>query len=805
MVPEFYAHVRRGEPEMGQRLAEHCRNAARYARGALQDAGLETTAYLAGLLHDMGKFKEEFQTYIRNAAFDGNVLRGSVNHTFAAVRFLLERYKNQDRWGSYAPLTAELLAYAVGAHHGQFDCVDSKHRCGFAHRLHKEDIGYEESRDNFLRFCASEDELDQLFGQAVKEIQQTFHQFLTQLEKTPTRDESVFYFGLLARLLLSAVEEGDRRDTAEFMDDRKFPQTLDRMERKQRWTKLLDRVENQLNRLPRETPVQIARHRISEQCGLCGKGQGGIFRLNVPTGGGKTLSSLRFALTHGDQWGKSRILFVSPLLAILEQTSKEIRRYIQDDSLILEHHSNVIRSREVPEELERMELLMDTWDAPIILTTLVQFLNTLFDGKGSSIRRFHSLCDSVIVLDEVQTVPGKLLGLFHLAVGFLAGYCGATVVLCSATQPCSQAAERPIPIATKHMVPYDRQLWKVFERTRIGHAGTKTLEEVQQVAEEMLQKANSLLIVCNKKAQAEQLYEAIGENYLKFHLSAAMCVTHRNEVLDQLKNALNAFAPEKKVVCVSTQVMEAGVDISFDGVIRFTAGMDSIVQSAGRCNRNGELDGQGEVQIVTCAGENLSHLEDIQRAKAATQRLLGEYERGPDVFDHTLTSDKAIEYYYKVLYQQEMPLGLQAGPVEAEGHKTTLLDLLSENICFCDLAYSEDFRSYILRQAFQTAGALFRVFDSKEIDVLVPYGRGQELIAALSKADARYDFKKVKHLTEEAKGYTVSLFDWQRQMLERQDALLYLCDGAVLALREGHYDEKTGLKVQLGTPKFLEV
>lgn len=803
---EFYAHIRPEAPEKRQALTDHCRNAAMYARAALGEAGLSAAAYLVALLHDMGKFKEEYQAYLLEAAKGGSPRRGSVNHTFAGVRFLLERYHDAEAWGDYAPLAAEILAYAVGAHHGQFDCVDPHHRSGFSHRLEKEAIGYEEARANFLHHCATEEELDQLFRQAVVEVEQAFGRFLSQLETLPTQEESLFYLGLLARLLLSAAEEGDRRDTAEFMNRKVFPEETTLTQRKQQWSRLLCRVEQQLEKLPDETPVQKARQSISEQCGRFGRRQGGIFRLNVPTGGGKTLSSLRFALAHGAERGNSRILFISPLLAILEQNAKEIRNYIQNDELILEHHSNVVRSEKDSEQLDRMELLMTTWDAPIILTTLVQFLNTLFDGKGGSIRRFHALCGSIIVLDEVQTVPSKLLSLFHLAVGFLAGFCGATVVLCSATQPCAQAAEHPIPLKTEQMVPYDPKLWKVFERTRIQNAGVKRPEELPLIAEEALAHADSLLVICNKKAQAERLYSDLGDRYLKFHLSAAMCMAHRSAVLEELKKALRDAPPSgKKVVCVSTQVMEAGVDISFGSVIRLTAGMDSVVQSAGRCNRNGERDGLAEVQIVTYAGEDLSHLEDIRRAKAATQRLLEEFEHTPEAFDGALTSDRAIEYYYRTLYEKEMPQGLQSGPVKADEHQTSLLDLLTENRCFCDAAFSSDHQRFILRQAFQTAGALFQVFDGKELDVLVPYGRGRELIAELGGAEVKHNYDRLEKLLEEAKQYTVSLYEWQKRKLEQDGALVSLCGGAVTALQEGYYDANVGLKMEAGTTEFLGV
>ena len=228
-----------------------------------------------------------------------------------------------------------------------------------------------------------------------------------------------------------------------------------------------------------------------------------------------------------------------------------------------------------------------TWESPIIVSTLVQLLNTLFSGRGSCIRRFHSLSGSIIVIDEVQTVPSHLLTLFHLALGFLSEVCGATVLLCSATQPCSEAARHPIAVPTPDMVPYDRALWQAFRRTELRDAGAMPLAEIPAFAAGVLAEADSLLIVCNKKGEAASILRAMEAlNCRCFHLSAAMCMAHRRTVLAEMEEVLERLRKEpgtgRKVVCVSTQVIEAGVDISFARVNRLMAGMHSVVQSAGR-------------------------------------------------------------------------------------------------------------------------------------------------------------------------------------------------------------------------------
>lgn len=282
-----------------------------------------------------------------------------------------------------------------------------------------------------------------------------------------------------------------------------------------------DTDRKKLNALPSKTPIEQARRTISSQCRQAAERPGGVFRLSVPTSGGKTLSSLRFAPAHARQFQKQRIIFTSPLLSILDQNAKEIRKYIQDDSLILEHHSNLVCANENGQQLDERELLIETWEAPVIITTLVQLLNTLFSGTTTCIRRFHSLCSSVIVIDEVQTVPSKMLSLFSLAINFLAKICKATVVLCSATQPCTEQIGHPIHGPILEIIPYDINRWNIFQRTDIQSIGTRSLKQIADFALEKLEYVDSLLLVCNTKAEAKSLYRLLkNEGFILFSLSA---------------------------------------------------------------------------------------------------------------------------------------------------------------------------------------------------------------------------------------------------------------------------------------------
>lgn len=645
---KYFAHKR--ETSNGcvirQTVEEHCRNTARYSRNSLAKIDLGKTAYLAGLIHDFGKYTENFQNYLEDG---DSSKRGSVNHTFAGCRYILDTFHGQ-RAECVKDITAEILAYAAGAHHGQFDCIDLDGNSGFDHRLTKEGIHYTDSCRNFLLNCAASEELDELFNDVHTEVSAVFDhlQKMMQENNDTSGDELGFYLGLLGRLVLSAVVEGDRRDTAEFMEEIRYAQ-IDAV-RSELWKDRLHHMECKLMDLPQETAIQHARMEISDQCRKMAKTSSGVFRLNVPTGGGKTLSALRFALAHADRWHKDRIIFVTPLLAILEQNAKIIQDYIDDDRIILEHHSNVIKETQDPiDELDLRELAIENWQKPVIITTMVQFLNTLFKGKMSNVRRFHSLTNAVIVIDEVQTVPMHILSMFNMAVNFLSEICNTTFLLCSATQPCFEQAQHPMLPHVIEVIPYQKTLWQAFERTQIIDAGDKRLEQLPEFLSALLDRSKSLLIICNKKTQAAYLYDALNNGADRiFHLSASMCMEHREKVLRELYEALEDQT--RKTICVSTQVIEAGVDISFGCVVRLMAGMDHIIQSAGRCNRNGESETCAPVYVVDCPEEKLGKLKEIERGKKACHALFQAFKDDPDEFQENLNSDESIQWYYRKLY-----------------------------------------------------------------------------------------------------------------------------------------------------------
>lgn len=788
MNMEFYSHFRQtdSDEKLMQTVTEHCRAAAAYAENALRSVNLGNAGYLVGLLHDMGKMKKEFQEYL----LDGKGTRGSVNHTFAACRFLLNTFHANGVADSAdcSALTAELLAFAVGAHHGLFDCIDNEGKSGFAHRLEAPNIGYGESSDNYLKQCADLNEITERFGLADGELTSIYEKM--SIAAKDSDDDFYFYIGLLARLLLSAVIEGDRRDTTEFMTGAAIPS--EPSDYSEFWKPYAAISEEKLSRFSNDTPINSARAAISKQCRDFSGCKDNIIRLNVPTGGGKTLSSLRFALNHAQKLKKHRIIFVSPLLTILEQNAAVIRKFVGDDSIVTEHHSNVAEPDKT-DELDMHELAVENWQSPIIITTLVQFLNTLFNSKTTAIRRFQSLCNSIIIIDEVQTVPTKMLSLFNLSLNFLADVCGATVVLCSATQPCLEQTAHPLKSPLRQMVPYDATLWKVFRRTEISDGGRVTMSQVAEFIRTSAEQVNSLLVVCNKKEQAEYLSrELSGAAEVCCHLSAAMCPAHRKQVLDGIYRALDS---KTSCLCIATQVIEAGVDISFDRVIRLTAGMDNIVQAAGRCNRNGENE-VSSVYVLTLVDENLGRLKDIEHAKQATLSLLDEFGRNPDKFARDLSSDSSVGYYYKRLYGA-MPKEAQDYMLQKE--RVSILSLLSQNGKYANNC-EPSATNFAVRQAFRTAGNAFTVFDEDTVDVVVPFEAGEQLIEELSSHGSE-DIAFLKQWVSRAKPYTVSLYSYQ--LRELSDVIKDY--GGIKVLPSGYYDNTIGFTLKPEEYDFLEV
>lgn len=787
---EYPAHIRKVDGKKYiQTVEEHCHGVAEIAAELLRDIGLEKTAYLSGMVHDLGKFSENFKNYIEKAADGEKVQRGSVNHTFAGVRFLLEKHSDEQLSG-FSDIVLEILAYAVGAHHGLFDCVDDNNNNGFTKRIQKEGIDYLNAAQEFLKICCSVQDIEDLLKQSEKEFLPVFNEIEKLADNADAKIQNTqitFYIGFLARLILSAIIEADRSDTSQFMNgySEKTVKNISEI-----WINCIKNVEQKLSTMPLDKPINETRAQISALCAEAGNLESGIYRLNLPTGAGKTLTSLRYALRHALAHNKKRIIFTMPLLSIIEQNAGIIHEYIGNEDILLEHHSNVIETDETG-ELDKRELLIESWNVPIIITTMVQLLNTLFAGKTANIRRMQALCNSIIVIDEVQTVPDKMLSLFNLALNFLAKICNATIILCSATQPCFEKTMYPLDKSVKDLIMLTKEQETVFKRVRLEYKGEMDCEELADFAAGILEENNSLLLVCNTKNEAAVMFNLLCskiKDVKAFHISAGMCTAHRKETIKEMQEALEN--KQQKVLCVSTQVIEAGVDVSFARVIRLLAGMDNIVQATGRENRNREFDGLAPGYIVRLKGEVLKGLSEIEAAKNAAANLLVKYKNNPQIYDDDLMSAKAINEYYECLYGNVND-GYHDFYIESV--RDSILNLMScnENV---DSGKIPEYNKYFMHQALKTAGGLFTVFDESSIDIIVPYNRGKEIIQKIFAVGDK-DYGKLKAVLNEAKLYTVSLFKYQKIKLEEQGALIFVPSAGVYILQDGYYDELTGLNL----------
>lgn len=784
---DFPAHIKyENNIKITQTMKQHSENVAKYCFESLQDISLGEMGYLCGVFHDLGKYTQKYKSYIEKAARGEKVVRGSVNHTFAGVIFVLERYHKGDQFDN---LCAELIAYTIGAHHGEFDLIDINGKSGFNHRLNKnrDELCYNEAVEKFL-VDFNLDDLDYSFEKAKEELKK----IAFSLKKISDNESQLFfYFGMLARLLLSALIDADRLDTAEFMQD------LDLSEKsvdKNYWEDNLCFFDEKIKGLNSNSPINKARKRISDICFEKSKCLDGIYKINVPTGGGKTLSTLRFTLSHNLERDKKKAIFIIPLLSVLEQNRAVISSYIKEKSDLLEHHSNIINDGKTQDELDERELLIESWNKPFVISTLVQLLNILFSSKTSAIRRMKSLISSTIVIDEIQSLPIKTISMFNLAMNFLSTICKTTIVLSSATQPSFDKTKHSILFAKNaDIVPQDSELFKPFERVKVIDKWRKhgySLDEIDDFTEELCDSKKSILIICNKKATALQLFLKIkrmeNRGWKVVHLSTSMCQKHREKTLETINQYLEN---NMKIICISTQLVEAGIDFSFECVIRILAGMDNIAQAAGRCNRNGEFNRLCEVYIMNLNEEKLTYLKDIEIAQNSSMTLLVNYRKNPENYDNNLLSEKAINTYYNSFFNTKDI----ENKMQYIANGMTLYELLSDNKSHRNLNYDKD--KFKFGQAFKTANSLFKVFDDDTVDIVVPFGKGEQIVEELSSEKAR-DYHNYMRIIEKSKPYTISVFNYVLKKLEENQMVYLDINKYVYILNKAYYSDEHGLNFE---------
>ncbi len=656
----YYAHSGRANDKGDwQGLKEHLEQVAALAARMAEPLGLEKAAFLAGLFHDLGKYTADFQRRLTGADI-------RVDHSTAGAWHVLQAAQGQDRF------FAELIAYAILGHHAGLP--DKR---GIESALTERITGFK--RDSLDRIWETEISAD---------LSGLMPGFSWEKERL------AFQMAFCGRMLFSCLVDADFRNTEAFYSvlegrhvDRVWqplqqllPEFLAGFERF-----MAGRKSNagDLNRLRSEILAHV-RDRAQEKPGL--------FTLTVPTGGGKTLASLAFALDHARIHGHRRIIYAIPFTSIIDQTAS-IFRDILGDEHVLEHHSAIdeekFDSRQRREARDKLKLAMEDWAAPVVVTTNVQFFESLFAAKASQARKLHNIAGSVIILDEAQTIPRHLLAPAVRALDELARNYRCTIVLCTATQPALDERKFPpahpagLALEGRELAPDPERLARDLRRVTIERVGD--MSDADLVA--ALETTPQGLVIVNSRKHALALFreaQAAGLEGL-VHLTTRQYAAHRREILADIRRRLNDGAPCR---VIATSLVEAGVDVDFPKVWRAEAGLDSIAQAAGRCNREGKR--AVETSIVTVfSAPDYPPPSEIKGLITDTARMVDKHQ--------DLLSPKAIEAYFGEVYWRVGINGLD---------RKAILDRFRIDRTGTDFAY-------------RSVAADFRMIESKMVPVII--------------------------------------------------------------------------------------
>jgi len=716
---QFFAHTKdNADKSEWQKLIDHLNNTAHLAAEMGRDAGISELARIAGLTHDLGKYSLAFQRRL-----DGSKQR--VDHATAGAKELWKIFADKQKWQTM------ILAYAIAGHHGGLldygsagDVAGESTLCG---RLKKKVEDYDAYK--------IEIDLADLTLPALS------------LKRTANMPFSVSF---LTRMLYSTLVDADWLETETFMGDGAKPrgghddiQTL--AERFNQGLRQFDNPNNAINQKRTETLTACREKAKSSQ---------GIFTLTIPTGGGKTLASMAFALNHAVTHGLKRIIYVIPFTSIIEQNAGVFKDYLGEEN-VLEHHSNFDweqlnrrdkaenRDDETNKVAEKLKLASENWDIPIVVTTNVQFFESLFASQKSRCRKLHNLAKSVIIFDEAQTLPREFMKPCMLAVQELVLNYGASAVFCTATQPQLKRFLPEMPEFTE-LAPDPQGLFDFYKRVQVKQSGTLTDDELL----ERLNTHEQALCIVNTRKHAKGLFDKLSSEG-RFHLSTLMCPAHRKETLLKVRERL-----KNGEICrvVSTQVMEAGIDVDFPVGYRALAGLDSVIQAAGRVNREGKNQNGGEMFVFEPNTEFIKRTPIfIKQTGEVARNILREQASDP-------TSMKAIQSYFDLLFNLQDKQAFDAREV---------LSCLNGPDGF-------DFR---------TAAERFRLIDNNTVAVIIPRGDdARDLVQRLP---------FVQHPTgilRKLQNYTVNIYENEFNSLNALGVIEMAAD-TYPVLKSDFYDE----------------
>ncbi|WP_461212779.1 CRISPR-associated endonuclease Cas3'' [Lacticaseibacillus sp. GG6-2] len=793
---EGYIGHTSGDPIRYQSLRAHLKAAGDLAARFGAPVGLEHTCRLVGQLHDAGKYSAKFQAHIR--AQDN----ARVNHAYAGARLLFSELHahgwlttDLDDGDNLAVLTlADLMANAIMAHHnadGPYDFLEPLQN-GYSAVSLEALFPYYSKMQQDIPDWQLEDISLAYFSQG----EMSYQEFLTECEGMIVEAKRIGSEALLKsqfyyqRFIASCLVDADHTDTANFSTKR--PNTLKATNEKLCTLNEANEISvsersQQVADNPATQQLNRDRQHMSDLSATAGDQATGLYSLSVPTGGGKTYSSLRFALHQAKAHGFEQIIYVAPYTTIIEQNAAAIRSALgveeSDLTTVLEYHSNVVVNDDQASEAYRYA--RDAWDAPIVVTTQVAFFNAFFGHGSKNLRHMHRTANCAIIMDEVQTLPIKLISMSNALIDWLTTAGKATVLLCTATQPdlsgrylLQGLAKQP----TEIVEDVDR-VADTFARTKIVSHLTETpwtISKLDEFVDEQLNHVDSILVVLNTKGAVKRAYEGFTkEGVQTFHLSTDMCPANRQRRFERIKRNLKQNG--QKVVVFSTRLIEAGVDLSFQMAIRSLAGLDSVVQTAGRCNRNHELP-MGTVHLISIvkSAERMGSLKTLTVGMETTKEVAA---LNPEA---DLSAPKIVKSFFQRYYAQFDRNKVTRYPYQGSlmfewGHVTAGLKLVN-NERFNAVASSMDVlsnhgpvRSYgLVSAAPQSIAKHFEVIDSPTTPVIVAYDpntdvelgelqsskhveSGTDIITALLSNETSFD--KVPGLLQRAQAFTVQVYN----------------------------------------------
>lgn len=680
-MSEIYARSKTDSPIYEwQTLTEHSSQVANLAASFAKQFDSENWLLAAGFLHDIGKARETFQNYLlSHSLYDGDEYDGRERRHSGAGAALAKKEFN---------FPGLILAYIIAGHHaGLPDYIAGLNPGGsLVKRLEIEAAILNETK--------------------VKKWINQNNKFWKNIKLLPPRKFQEKNMHLWIRMMFSCLVDADRLDAETFSDTNKS------IVRKKQ-AKLADLAKCFFQELNKKLAtvddhaLNRTRAEIRKNCEAAAMDAPGLFSLTVPTGGGKTLSGTAFAFKHALQYNKRRIIYVIPYTSIIEQTAEVLRSFVGKDN-VLEHHS----STNIEKETLQTQLAAENWDAPIIVTTNVQFFESLYSYRPGSCRKLHNIVNSIIILDEAQLLPPELLYPCTEVLQQLVEYFSCSILLSTATQPGFENLSN-----VREIIPDPTQLYAALQRTKIEIPVDRQKKYSWEKLAEELSEHERVLCIVNTRRDCKDLYALMPEG--TYHLSASMCPAHRLKIINIIKNKLQEGVTPLRVI--STQLVEAGVDIDFPVVYRAFTGLSSIVQSAGRCNREGKLPELGFVKVFMPPKASppgiLRKTEDVMHSLLAAQ-----------VNTDSLES-------YKLFFQKFY------SSINKDGKEFKIW-------------LEQDARKMQIQ--FREASAAFKIIDDKAtVSVIVLYDESEKLIAELK---TLIDLEKPTRLiNRKLQRYTVSI------------------------------------------------